>query len=788
MTGKCTDEYLGQRLHHYELGLLSDEDRREFEIHLYSCDYCLDEVRRFQQTARLIKHEQRVKNIIVEMAEDSDERTSTTIARPASEIGNRLRPRVWIPAASFVVVMLMLLLMNPWGIRFDPTMEAVASKKRLAVMYFENLGDPLDESRLGEIASNLLITDLSEAYFLDVLSNQRLYDILKLLGKQDQKTVSRDVAYEVARKAQADYILAGSILQSAPEIVITAQLLDVESGLVISSHRETSEGDEQVFDVIDKLTADIRKAIPLPYDASGEIDRPVKELTTYSPEAYRNYITGVDFYNRYYVSEATESFEKVIAADSTFAMAYYYLSLLADEELIEKAVEHSVNVGQKERILIRSRSAVVAGDEETAIEVLKEGVGQFPEEKVLLFELGRIYYDIGYYGEAVRYLERSVEVDPLFEVGYNLLAYAHNGLGNFSDALRAINQYVSLVPDEPNPYDSRGDIYCANGLFDRAVESYRMALDRDRDFITSQSKLGDAYFALRDYEAAQDHFEEITSGDNPRPRPSARGYLALIPLQQGRLREAIDYLDEALLADSLEAGELWLFGMSYKHYLKAKAFASRRQFDNAVEEMSEAIRYQSLHSPYEKSTYRCLYVEYLIESGNVDSARSVTATLEKEELTGRASCSYDYARAMLHREAGDLESARSILACDSVRCNVFQFKFTYSKLLMESEMFAEAIQQLSGLLESRCLGQADHGFDVTLVQYLMGVCHEALGFHDIALLYYSDFLRATDQADADIVEIQDAKRRIASLNRSDLTGTVDASETDAGPGAANRVR
>jgi len=763
VTGKCSNERLGQRLHHYELGLLSGEDRKEFEIHLYSCDYCLEEVQRFREVARLMKHEQLVMNVIGEMAEDTDGDTSPAKGRTASVIGNWLRPRAWIPAASILVVMLILLLLKPWGIRFEPTMEAVASKKRLAVMYFENLSDPADKSRLGEVVSNLLITDLSEAYSLDVLSSQRLYDIMKLIGKQDQKTVSRDVAHEVARKAKADFILVGSILQTTPDIVITAQLVDVGSGLVVYSHRVTSEGDEHVFDVVDKITADLCTAIPLPTNAMDEIGKPVAELTTYSSEAYRHYVAGVGFYNRYYFSEAIESFEKAVEADSGFAMAYYYLSLLADEKLIDKAVEHSANVGKMERVLIQGQKAIVVGDERAAIEILKKGLELFPQEKALLFKLGRIYYDISDYEEAVKYLEGSVEVDPLFEAGHNLLAYAYDRMGNFGDALRAINQYVSLAPDEPNPYDSRGDIYCANGFFDRAAESYRMALDRDRSFSASQLKLGDAYFALKDYDAARTLFEDIVSGDDPGLRPSARGYLALIPMQQGRLREAIEYLDRALLADSLEASELWMFGMSYKHSLKAKAYASLRQFDNAAKEMSEAIRYRSIHSPYDKSTYRCLYVEYLIESGNVDSARSVTATLQKEELAGRAACSYHFARAMLQREEGDLESALNSLACDPVRCNTFQFTLAYSKILMESEMYAEAIQQLSGLLESRCLGEAEHGFDVALVRYLMGVAHQELGYYDIALSYYDEFLAVTAQGDADIVEIQDAKRRVASL-------------------------
>ncbi|NIM45602.1 MAG: hypothetical protein GTO54_08270, partial [Nitrososphaeria archaeon] len=102
-----------------------------------------------------------------------------------------------------------------------------------------NLADPEDERKLGEITSNLLITDLSESQYLDVVSSQRLYDILKLLGREGEKKIDRNVATEVARKAGSRWMLSGSILQVEPQMIITSQLVDVESGSAIASQRIT---------------------------------------------------------------------------------------------------------------------------------------------------------------------------------------------------------------------------------------------------------------------------------------------------------------------------------------------------------------------------------------------------------------------------------------------------------------------------------------------------------------------------------------------------------------------
>ena len=51
---QCTDKDVGQLLHDYELGLLSAEESRRFELHLYECDHCLKQVREFRESSRIL--------------------------------------------------------------------------------------------------------------------------------------------------------------------------------------------------------------------------------------------------------------------------------------------------------------------------------------------------------------------------------------------------------------------------------------------------------------------------------------------------------------------------------------------------------------------------------------------------------------------------------------------------------------------------------------------------------------------------------------------------------------
>jgi TolB-like protein len=97
-----------------------------------------------------------------------------------------------VPAAILLVVALAIAI----GLRVQVGRQpaAIAEENSLAIMYFDNLAQPEDPNRLGEIVTELLITGLSESQYVQVVSSQRLYDTLKLLGREGQKVVNRDVA------------------------------------------------------------------------------------------------------------------------------------------------------------------------------------------------------------------------------------------------------------------------------------------------------------------------------------------------------------------------------------------------------------------------------------------------------------------------------------------------------------------------------------------------------------------------------------------------------------------
>jgi TolB-like protein/predicted Ser/Thr protein kinase len=377
--------------------------------------------------------------IIADLKGLQKETTAGVFAKPKK----KLLPFI-IPVSIVFALVLLFLILKPFKFEVVPEKRAVAKENRLAIMYFDNLADPEDTQRLGEIATNLLITDLSESQYLDVVSSQRLYDILKLLGREGEKKIDRNVATEVATKAGSRWMLLGSILQVEPQIVITSQLVEVESGSAIASQRITGEADDNVFTLVDKLTVEIKKDLSLPSAAQEEPDRPVADVTTHSPEAYRYYLEGVDYSNKVYFKEAEESFKKALEYDSTFAMAYYrrayYTPDLEQKKILAKAVKYSGKVSQKEKHYIKSLEAKISGNYVLAIAELKKIVERYPEEKEAFYELGENYSNNQQLEQAIYHLNKAIEIDPLYKLVYNSLAYTYNEMGDFEKSIWAINK------------------------------------------------------------------------------------------------------------------------------------------------------------------------------------------------------------------------------------------------------------------------------------------------------------------------------------------------------------
>ncbi len=765
----CTDNRFEKQIHLYELDLLSNADREQFELHVLECDHCFAAVEQFKNVSRHLLHSPKVRELARESNEQrdsSDHDDQQPKAVPQRNWGRIIRNTL---AAAAVLALLVL---RPWYLELYDIEEVRAAGNRLVIMCFENLAEQGDPDRRGEIISSLLITDLSDSRYVRVVSTQRLQDILRLLGEQDRKVLDKEIASLVAEKAGADRMLTGSIISVSPQLVLTAQLVDVVTGDVISSQRISGDSTGNVFTLVDRLTVAIKNDLTLPAEALEESDRSVADVTTHSTEAYRHYVAGLDSYSRLHTFDAIDSFEKALEFDSTFAMAYYYLSRLKNAGLIEDAARFSGNANSREQLLISLRLASSTGNSERYRELLDTIVVRYPDEKEAWFSLA--VHEAGHenYDSALSYLERAVEIDPLYRTAWNRLAYLHDQMGNFDRAIGAINTYIALAPDEANPYDTRGDIYSTNGSLDKALQSFRLALEKKPDFNNSLFKLGHCHLFKGNYALADSCYRALTQDSERAWQKSGRFGLVYIYLRQGKFSDALDRIE-----DNLKWGRATTKADSGENddpnfiLLKALIFEQLGEYTSSLAQIESAIEnFQQRPSP-DSMTFHDHRARLLSKLGRIDEAKQSMANVKAyADRKQYGPCYYHYGSASVCADTQDyvgtinhLEAAAALTRPSGEFLGRYMLGIAY----LRAERFGQAVETFEEQFSFFRSPRMFYGIRYVKMHYYLGLAYEESRWLDKAEQQYKKFLTLWEQADPGIHEVEDAKRRLARLkNRS----------------------
>jgi tetratricopeptide (TPR) repeat protein len=102
-----------------------------------------------------------------------------------------------------------------------------------------------------------------------------------------------------------------------------------------------------------------------------------------------------------------------------------------------------------------------------------------------------------------------------------------------------MDRYVALLPKEPNPQDSYGELLRMAGNFEGSLQHYRVALKIDPDFVTSQLGLGDTYALMGNQEQARVEYDKaIIYAHNEADRLTYGMQKAMTWVREGKFDEA----------------------------------------------------------------------------------------------------------------------------------------------------------------------------------------------------------------------------------------------------------
>ena len=267
-------------------------------------------------------------------------------------------------------------------------------------------------------------------------------------------------------------------------------------------------------------------------------------LSTKSPAAKASFRKGMTDVENLRTPEALAAFKQSAKQDPNFAMAQIMVAYITKDPAEEagaraKAKALAAKATPGEQLAIKWLAGIRENDFLGGIAAMNDLLAQFPRDKQMHFLAGRFLVQQEDYEAGERMLEKTLAIDAAYPAALNEIGYAYAYTRDFDKAFDAMQRYVKLLPTEPNPQDSFGEISRMGGRFDASLEHYRAALKLDPKFFTSQLGLGDTYSLMGEQEKARAEYNKAAAlADNPSDGVDATTQWAISYVREKKFSEA----------------------------------------------------------------------------------------------------------------------------------------------------------------------------------------------------------------------------------------------------------
>jgi adenylate cyclase len=356
-------------------------------------------------------------------------------------------------------------------------------KPSIAVLPFDNMsGDPKQEYFSDAITENI-ITALSNVSDMFVIARNSTFTYKGKAVKIQQ----------VAEELGVRYVLEGSVQKTEDRVRITAQLIDATTG----THKWAERYDRDLKDIFalqDEITKKIITSLHVKL-TMGEDARRFAQ-TTDNLEAYLKYLEAHKLYQRYNKDTnivARQMFKEAIALDANYVAAYAHL---AWTHLLDAAYGWTQS---------RAKSLEAANELAQKILALDDS---HPGGYVAL---SSVHLQKGEVKEAVALRKKAVALSPNSANYRNLLGIAllFEG-GRTEEAIKEFKMANRLDPFPPNHVlHYTGVAYRVNGEYEKAIEFFKKATERNPDYWLSHFGLTACYGLLGREEEARAAAAEV---------------------------------------------------------------------------------------------------------------------------------------------------------------------------------------------------------------------------------------------------------------------------------------
>lgn len=449
----------------------------------------------------------------------------------------------------------------------------VAAAVMGAVIYrfaFETPGPfPKDKARLVVLPFDNLSGDPEQAYLADGVTEE-ISSQLGTLNPAKLGVIARTAAMryrtnpkplaQIGKELEVDYVLEGSVRRSGDRIRVTTELIKMSDETHIWAQSYDGEFGK-LIPLQKQVARDVARQISLVVPELQQID--AERLI--DPEAHDEYLRG-----RYlFIQTDTDSrlrgcthFENAIKKDPNYALAYVgtawcyeamnSLAVASPQEsmsraraAIRKALELDPNLPEAHATL-GLIYLTYDFDWEAAGRELQTSIKLNPNDADAYRFYGTYLRNMGRSNEALVYLERAKELDPVSGVNHVRIGWTYGFMHDWQNALPRFEEARVLDPRSPTPVIGIWISYEHLQNYDKAVEAWVDALHlmhRDDDALLVQRLYPQQGYTATKNAVVKQQIERTLKDDG---KPSFRPFeVAALYTDVGDRENALRWMERA---------------------------------------------------------------------------------------------------------------------------------------------------------------------------------------------------------------------------------------------------
>jgi serine/threonine protein kinase len=289
-----------------------------------------------------------------------------------------------------------------------------------------------------------LAVQLEQSPFLSLISEHKVNDTLKLMGRAPEDRLTPAVTREVCQRTGSHAMLSGSISGLGGNYVIGLQAINCVTGDVLAETEEKAVGKTEVLKSLDAAASTIRKKLGESVKSIETYTTPLEQATTPSLDALKAYSTGKKIRFALGDNAAVPYFKRAIEIDPNFALPYVALAMgygnrnevALGAEAARKAYDLRDKVSERERLSIEASYYLnTTGELEKAAEIYERWKQTYPRDYLPHTSLGFIAASLGDWEKALQEGRETLRIEPSDEDGYV----------NVSSSLAALNRLDEAV-------------------------------------------------------------------------------------------------------------------------------------------------------------------------------------------------------------------------------------------------------------------------------------------------------------------------------------------------------